>query len=287
MARYRLRFLLQEFDLGGVEVTLGRSPECHISIEDPLVSRQHARIDLRVEPPILHDLGSRNGVRLNGEKIVSQRPLQDGDRIRLGTQELVFYVVEASRKKRVAKTTGFMAMCGSCSTPYPEQSPQCPHCGAWPREEETISGLAVEPKRSWTFQLLGEVIEKALESNRGADADRIMRRVASEVDERLAAGESLDPEHVDLLASFALRLCRLSEGADWVRWALGVHQRQGLFVSPGFVQGLETGPTSPAVRAEVGTFATWAMANPEALRTPPTDAAIVRLKRVASGAGVS
>ena len=44
MARFRLKFLLQEFDLVGPEVLLGRSPECHVTLEDPLVSRQHARI---------------------------------------------------------------------------------------------------------------------------------------------------------------------------------------------------------------------------------------------------
>ena len=44
MARYRLRFLLQEFDLPRGTTLIGRSSECQVTIEDPLVSRQHARI---------------------------------------------------------------------------------------------------------------------------------------------------------------------------------------------------------------------------------------------------
>ena len=90
MARYRLKFLLQEFDLRGPEVDLGRSPDCHITIEDPLVSRRHAKIVLTDDGPVVRDLGSRNGVLVNGERVDGERALQDGDRIRLGTQELVF-----------------------------------------------------------------------------------------------------------------------------------------------------------------------------------------------------
>ena len=154
MARYRLRFLLQEFDLAGPEVILGRSPDCQITIEDPLVSRQHARISVDEAGAHISDLGSRNGVRINGRLIQGEKLLSDGDRIRLGTQELVFSVVMT--KTRDARPTGFMRVCGSCGTPYPEVAPQCPHCGfVEPKDEDTMSGLSVEPKRSWTFQLLG------------------------------------------------------------------------------------------------------------------------------------
>ncbi|HBQ16764.1 MAG TPA: hypothetical protein DEF51_38405, partial [Myxococcales bacterium] len=87
LPRFRLRFLLQEFDLVGPEVVLGRSPDCHITIEDPLISRRHAKISIREEEAKIADLGSRNGVRVNGRSIDEEHVLSDGDRIRLGTQE--------------------------------------------------------------------------------------------------------------------------------------------------------------------------------------------------------
>jgi pSer/pThr/pTyr-binding forkhead associated (FHA) protein len=88
VARFRLRFLLQEFDLAGPEVVIGRSPDCHITIEDPLVSRNHAKITISGEEAHVADLGSRNGVRINGRHIQGEALLKDGDRVRLGTQEL-------------------------------------------------------------------------------------------------------------------------------------------------------------------------------------------------------
>lgn len=238
MPRFRLRFLLQEFDLVGPEVVLGRSPDCHITIEDPLISRRHARIAIREDGATIADLGSRNGVRINGRGIDGETELKDGDRVRLGTQELLFSVVK--RKDRPARPTGYMRVCHACGTPYPEGSPACPHCGAPALEEEdTVSGMMVEARRNWTFQLLGEVIERALSTGRAAEADRLMRRAAKEVDDRLAAGERLDADHLSMISSFAVRLARLLGGSEWVAWALTLHRRQGKMLADEVIDRLE------------------------------------------------
>ncbi len=256
MARFRLRFLLQEFDLSGPEVVLGRSPDCQITIEDPLVSRRHARIVIEGTQARISDLGSRNGVRINGRQTEGEHPLEDGDRIRLGTQELVFSVVK--QRAREARPTGFMKVCKECNTPYPEKSPQCPHCGHVDNgpdsEEDTISGLVVEPKRSWTFQLLGEVIERAIAAGRGTEADRLMRRAVREIDERLAQGEKLDPNQVAMITGFALRLARLSNGEEWVRWSLDVHRQQSLMPTTTVIDRLEEIEPSDTFKATVSEF---------------------------------
>lgn len=50
------------------------------------VSRKHARLDARENPPVLIDLGSYNGTFVNGQKLTPQQPheLESGDEIRLG-----------------------------------------------------------------------------------------------------------------------------------------------------------------------------------------------------------
>jgi len=256
LARFRLRFLLQEFDLSGSEVVLGRSPDCQITIEDPLVSRRHARIVIDGEAATISDLGSRNGVRVNGRQTEGEHSLSDGDRIRLGTQELVFSVVRT--KARDARPTGFMKVCKGCNTPYPEKSPQCPHCGHVDAEdagdEDTISGLVVEPKRSWTFQLLGEVIERSISAGRAAEADRLMRRAVREVDERVEHGEKLDPNQVAMITGFALRLARLVNGAAWVKWSLNVHRRQVLIPTSAVIDRLEEIEQTDEVRGAIAEF---------------------------------
>ena len=283
MARYRLRFLLQEFDLRGPEVVIGRSPECHITIEDPLVSRQHAKIvlDAEAEPRVV-DLGSRNGVRVNGNKVATTATLTHGDRLRLGTQELVFY--QAKRQRREARTTGFMTMCHQCSTPYPEQARQCPHCGATAKEEDTMSGLIVEPRRTWTFQLLGEVIERALATGRTSEGVRLMRRAAREVDERLTSGEGIDPDQLTHIAGFALHLAAQGGGVEWVEWTLNVHRQQRLFPNVRIVEQLERLELHrmPELRTTIGDFVQWAQQQRTTFRPPPESSRVDRLERLAS-----
>lgn len=279
MARFRLRFLLQEFDLAGPEVVLGRGSECHITIEDPLISRRHARVELRGEEAWLSDLGSRNGVRVNGRLVKGEQLLKDGDRLRLGTQELLFSMV--GKQERPPRPTGYMRLCHACGTPYSEGAASCPSCGAPAlAEEDTMSGAVGEPKRSWTFHLLGEVIERALAAGRAVEAERLMRRAAKEVDERLAAGERLEVAHVTMVASSAVRLARMVGSSDWVAWALTLHRRQGLSPSDDVIDRLEELDTQsfPDLSALIDSYAAWSRA--QQTRGVPSSADLTRLDRL-------
>jgi hypothetical protein len=75
--------------LSGEGAVLGRSRDCDVVLDDPNVSRRHA--ELRRDGPawVVADLGSTNGVKVNGRR-VDQAPLEPGDRITLGLTELTF-----------------------------------------------------------------------------------------------------------------------------------------------------------------------------------------------------
>ena len=256
MARYRIKFLLQEFDLVGPEVVIGRSPECHVTVEDPLISRQHARILISGDSAQIMDLGSRNGTHVNGERIEGAYLLEDRDRIRLGTQELLFYV--AQRGSREAKTTGFLAVCAACNVPYPDTATECPHCGAPATgEDETFSGFAVEPQRSWTYQLLGEVVDRALEAGRLEEAARMFRRVAREVEIRLDQGDRLEPAQLEIVAGYAISLAQAANDPSWISWALDLYVRHSLIVSETLARRMVEIERFPALPASRG-YVQWA-----------------------------
>ena len=65
---YRLRYLQNELELREGEFAIGRSVECQLSLDDPLVSRRHAVLKLERGDVVVQDLGSRNGVLVNGQK---------------------------------------------------------------------------------------------------------------------------------------------------------------------------------------------------------------------------
>ena len=76
-------------DDGGA--VLGRSREADIVLEDPNVSRRHAELRREGERWAIADLGSTNGVKVNGRR-VDRALLEPGDAIVLGTLELAFEV---------------------------------------------------------------------------------------------------------------------------------------------------------------------------------------------------
>lgn len=76
-------------ELGEELITVGRSPENAIHIDDPSVSGRHAQLHRVGETFHLQDLDSTNGTRVNGEAVTSVA-LRVGDRIQFGKVEACF-----------------------------------------------------------------------------------------------------------------------------------------------------------------------------------------------------
>lgn len=84
---------------------VGRHPECDWRLNLPKISRRHCCFALAYDRVIVRDLGSRNGVRVNGREI-DEVQLRRGDEVAIGP--LLFRVEEAS---------------DAASAPRPENSP--------------------------------------------------------------------------------------------------------------------------------------------------------------------
>jgi predicted RNA-binding Zn-ribbon protein involved in translation (DUF1610 family) len=227
--KFRIRFLFQEFDLSTDEFTIGRSPSCNLTLEDPLVSRKHALIRVEETKAFLDDLGSRNGTLVNGGPIFENQVLNHTDRIRIGTHDLVF-VQEKIHPIEKVKSTAHLLICPSCGVPFPESNPRCPHCGLivipdkvclrcrtqakedalfcskcgqpLNRDESTIPVELGGGSSGWTTQLIEEVIEKALSVGRFEQAARLLDGKINEF-EKDSTGSSDD---ILLLA----KICRLN-----------------------------------------------------------------------------
>ena len=76
-----------KFLLTDKQVTVGRLPGNELVIDEPSVSRHHARIFPSHEGHTIVDLGSRNGVWVNGQQASEAPiPLRHGDKVALGGQ---------------------------------------------------------------------------------------------------------------------------------------------------------------------------------------------------------
>lgn len=77
--------------LSGDRLVIGRSRECDLVVDDPNVSRQHLELRREGTSWVLADLGSTNGVKVNGRR-VEQASLESGDEIALGVSHFTFEV---------------------------------------------------------------------------------------------------------------------------------------------------------------------------------------------------
>jgi len=259
VTRYRLRFLLQEIDLGPGATLIGRSATCQITIDDPLVSREHARISVAGDKVTVEDLGSRNGVQVGGKPITGLRELADQDRIRIGAQELVLCVVGTTGAAPLKRTTGFMCHCADCGIPYPAESPACPACGSLGRtQDDTLSGARSE--RDWSLELAAEAVGRAAQRHSWEDVERLMMRARLHVEQRLADGRRIDGRPLQDVGDAAVALAVGTGELSWVRWALSLYATLGQIPPETLLRGLSTFPPmvrvtlAPSVRRVVETI---------------------------------
>ncbi len=91
MAKLVLKFenaILKEISVGQSEVSIGRSPENSIVIDNPAVSNHHARVFYEEGRLMLQDFGSLNGTFVNGQR-VKMAQLKSTDSIAIGKHTLV------------------------------------------------------------------------------------------------------------------------------------------------------------------------------------------------------
>jgi hypothetical protein len=71
------------------KIVVGRDPTCDLSEADPLLSRRHAEFSISGDDIIVRDLGSRNGIYINGARI-AEGTLQSGDIVRVGHLQMQY-----------------------------------------------------------------------------------------------------------------------------------------------------------------------------------------------------
>jgi len=155
--------------LGGLDIALrpgesliGRTRACHLRVDDPTVSRRHARLLVVRDVCTIADLGSRNGVRVNGEKIFDARQLADGDVVAAGA---CMFTVRVDHEGPEEKDDGeevedvtqippqmleyqipVYRTCISCRGLLKRSDGECPHCGTVQNQQFSTIQLWVDPQ---------------------------------------------------------------------------------------------------------------------------------------------
>ncbi|MFH0793612.1 MAG: SpoIIE family protein phosphatase [bacterium] len=94
------------FPLNGPQVTLGRGANNTIQIVDRRMSRNHTEIRFEGNKVFVKDLESKNGTYLNSQLLKAEKPLRNGDRLRVGETTLVFETDTEVFRRGTESTTG-------------------------------------------------------------------------------------------------------------------------------------------------------------------------------------
>lgn len=244
MSRFRLRYLHHDLELVEGEFAVGRNASCQLSLDDPLVSRRHALLVVSGNQVTVQDLGSRNGVLVNGERIEGVVKVSEGDRILIGAQEMT--LVEASsatplprRSHTLNRTMPKLPIGPSSDPPSGEEkgpiitsqpapaystTPPEPAGGASPSQE--MDGELSMVRRQDAFTLLTGVADKALAMGRAAEAERILASPLADVIEASRAGKKLTPSLVDQAARFSAKLATATGKGTWADYVVELYSAQ-------------------------------------------------------------
>lgn len=185
--KFRLRYQQHDLELSEGEFMIGRSSTCQLSLDDPLVSRNHARLEVTQDAVTVEDLGSRNGIRVNGERVSGSRPLVHGDVLNVGSQKLTLLV---KREHTSATMT---------------------------------AARAAPTHRLNAFGVLGSLADKAIALGRGDEAERILANALKDLLEAVRAGVASAPETVDRAARYAAVLAATTGKAVWFDYVVELY----------------------------------------------------------------
>jgi predicted component of type VI protein secretion system len=177
--KHLLRYKHHDIELSEGKFVIGRAATCQLSLDDPLVSRQHAQLTVEGKDVSIEDLGSRNGVKINGRGVVGRYSVQDKDQIVIGGQELRYIV----RKENMGDTL-----------------------------------IQPATQRPAAFGLLGILADKAFALGRADEAERLLTELLDQVLADLEAGRDVSSDLFERATEYAMKLASAAGSARWIEY---------------------------------------------------------------------
>jgi pSer/pThr/pTyr-binding forkhead associated (FHA) protein len=94
----------QVIPVAGPKFIIGRADDCHLKPRSELISRYHCAVISEDGYVAIRDLGSKNGIYLNGERVSMEHELKNGDKLGVGPLEFFVHLtidVKGQKKPKV------------------------------------------------------------------------------------------------------------------------------------------------------------------------------------------
>ena len=218
------------------EFSIGRSSACNLALADSLVSRRHALFDVTADGVTVQDLGSRNGVSVNGLRIDRVQTLDHLDRVYIGSQELV--LIDSERVREASQDTSGYVSCDACGTLNGASKRRCGECGELLASAATRTvakasppsegpgrrqSIPVETKKARALEVIGPIAQKSLALGHYSEAEKILRPHMDTLLQHARQGLRVDENTVRQATEFALAMSDGLTKPAWLDWAFELH----------------------------------------------------------------
>jgi FHA domain len=233
-----------EFELPQGALLIGRLPDCSVCLDDPLVSRMHARIIVQGDCVVVEDLHSANGVYLNGVRVASTAILREGDRLLMGTTEVSLFELRTSSlmkvrvalpidPRRVPRPPALPQRTVRVGVPLKVQERKTATSVAPPVSDKlpvSISGVPTTARAS-ALQMIGVLADRLASEGDLEEAIYVVSGQLRRILQGTNSGLSILPEVAALASRYALKVAHWSRQALWVDYVVELHLSAHLLMS--------------------------------------------------------
>jgi pSer/pThr/pTyr-binding forkhead associated (FHA) protein len=213
-------------------LVVGRSTSCDIVVENPRVSRQHARLIVTSDGLAVSDLGSRAGVFVNGVRIAGVKPLCTGDLV-------AFAEVD------------FQISSDDAVVPANEDPDRTTLLDMEPLDVEPldVEPLDVEPPSSrprpidrtpktGQLDMLSTLVDKAIATERIDDISHVVTERLSQIAEACEAGRQVEDSAIVLACRLAVKLAVATDDGRWINAVIRIYRAQVDIMPVGLIDSL-------------------------------------------------
>jgi hypothetical protein len=213
-----------EHELRRGSLLVGRGSECEIVIDDPLISRMHARIQVDSEGVKVEDLYSTNGVYLNGERIMQARLLHAGDRLFVGNHEVTFVEIRTDPAPAPSVRP-------SPASEYPD-----------PLTRPNVAAGATDipiTARADALDLLGNLARRLANDVKAEQAPRMLGPHLKGILRGASAGLVVPDALCEIASEYAVDLAHWTSDPRWLDYVVELHLITKRVMSSGTVSALQ------------------------------------------------
>jgi pSer/pThr/pTyr-binding forkhead associated (FHA) protein len=221
-------------------LSVGRGDACDLSLRDSQVSRLHARVSARAGAVLIEDLGSRNGVFVNGKRVHGAQRLELGDVIMIGLQRI---------ELRREQDEPFLRQLGRTEENETQRPPSID--GVEPDfDGPASSGEATQSRDA--LELLASVAAKLAASGHVREAEQVVASRLADTLARAEAGERLSASEVRVSASAAVMLAEATDEPKWIDYVFALLLRTDTVIESVLLERIHTIVRGvPRVRVEL------------------------------------